>query len=62
MNCKKLIKTDGTVIEDVVAWESTRFKDCIEFETKQGEVNIIKREDMKTLVEDREKNNWAVQL
>ena len=45
MNCKKLIKTDGTIIEDVIAWESKRFKNCIEFEK---------------LVEDTEKDDWAV--
>ena len=60
MNCKKLIKTDGTIIEDVIAWESKRFKNCIEFENEQGQVNIIKREDIDTLVEDTEKDDWAV--
>ena len=60
MNCKKLIKTDGTIIEDVIAWESKRFKNCIEFENEQGQVNIIKREDIDTLVEDTEKDDCAV--
>lgn len=62
MNCKKLIKTDGTIIEDVIVRESKRFKDCIEFESEQGQVNIIKREDIDTLVEDTEKDDWVVQV
>lgn len=62
MYCKRIIIVDGTVMENVYVKDSPRFKDCLEIESENGEVIVIKREDMDTLVEDTEKDNWAVQV
>ncbi len=55
MYCKRIITVDGTVMENVYVKDSPRFKDCLEIESENGEVIVIKREDMKQLAEDAEK-------
>lgn len=56
MNIKILRKKDGTVIEDVIIPDS-ELKDYLRVENELGQVNLINKQAIETLIPDIEKEN-----
>ena len=62
MNCRRLIKKDGTIIKDVIARESKEFKGFIEIENEQGKVNVIPKFDIENMIKDTDQEEFVCQV
>ena len=62
MNCRRLIKKDGTIIKDVIARESKKFKGFIEIENEQGKVNVIPKFDIENMIKDTDQEEFVCQV
>lgn len=62
MNCRRLIKKDGTIIKDVIVRESKEFKGFIEIENEQGKINVIPKESIENMVKDTDHEEFVCQV
>ena len=61
MNCKRLIKKDGVVIEDITVRESEELKGFIEIENEKGQVNLIFKEEIATIIKNTDSEDFVCQ-